>query len=589
MNAIDRLSPYALSYNGLERPLTPTHRPVNRHTPLWLALVPLVALTACHEPAMKGLSERAQKMKDYEKRTIRVPKNHPKKSVQKGTKNNDDLSMAERRSLDKISQAYDATRPVSQGTGKPEEVAVKKVAAAIRASLEIGPTLVVWIIDRTPSAQKIVTEARTAARNLYDADDIRQLSLNSGQTLQTSVIAFDDKAEFLIDTPTGDWQAAQTSLDKFQPSEVGRENTFAAVKLALNKFLPLRTAAESRRELIFVVLTDEAGDDTTLADELAKIVEREAIPIYCLGSPAPWGQVNPLAADPKKGDPTKTDDSVPRYGPESIASERVDLDMMSPQSNYGNSSGLNISQVDSGFGPFALERLCRAGGGQFLTIRPDVGSDYKYRGQSFNYWPSGSELRFAGNPVKYAPDYVSAETHRQQLAENKAYQALLNAAQLPRYSIQDYPDLRFPKSNEAHMKRTLDKAQQYAAKHAPNVDRFYSALIAGESDRAKLTSPRLQAEYDLALGRAMAIKARIDGYNSMIAALKRGKTFANASSTTWMLEPAEAYETESAIKKLGERAKELLERVKTDHPGTPWAAIAEHELRSPFGWTWKEQ
>jgi hypothetical protein len=164
----------------------------------------------------------------------------------------------------------------------------------------------------------------------------------------------------------------------------------------------------------------------------------------------------------------------------------------------------------------------------------------------------------------------------------------VNAAQLPRLSIQDYPDLRFAKAAEAQTKRNLDKAQQYAAKHAPNVDKFSTALVAGESDRERLASPRLQAEYDLALGRVLAIKARIDGYNSMIAALKRGKTFANAASTEWVLEPADAYETESSIKKLAERAKVLLERVKTEHPGTPWAAIAEHELRSPLGWTWKE-
>jgi hypothetical protein len=57
----------------------------------------------------------------------------------------------------------------------------------------------------------------------------------------------------------------------------------------------------------------------------------------------------------------------------------------------------------------------------------------------------------------------------------------------------------------------------------------------------------------------------------------------------WVLEPADVYETESAIKKLAERAKELLERVENDHAGTPWATIAEHELRSPIGWTWKEE
>jgi hypothetical protein len=90
------------------------------------------------------------------------------------------------------------------------------------------------------------------------------------------------------------------------------------------------------------------------------------------------------------------------------------------------------------------------------------------------------------------------------------------------------------------------------------------------------------------MGRVMAIKVRLDGYNSMIAALKRGKTFADASSKTWVLTPADAFETESTLKKMGERAKMYLERVVKDHPGTPWAKIAAQELKTPLGWTWKE-
>jgi len=256
----------------------------------------------------------------------------------------------------------------------------------------------------------------------------------------------------------------------------------------------------------------------------------------------------------------------------------------------GRSDGnnyVNLEFIDSGFGPYALERLCRSGGGQFLAIRPDSHSDYGFQGGGF--WPNGSELRFdSENPAKYAPEYVSAEEYRKLLAENKARQALVNAALLPKLRITDSPDRQFAKSNEAQLKRTLDRAQQYAAKNAPVVDKLYDVLAAGEGDRTKLTSPRLQAQFDLAMGRAAAAKARIDGYNSMIAALKRGKTFANESSSAWIIEPADAYETESTIKKLAERAKTCLQRVIDEHPGTPWAKIAEAELQSPMGWTWKE-
>jgi hypothetical protein len=81
-----------------------------------LAILPCAA---CHEPAMKGMSDRAKKLQDYEERTIRVPKNHPKNSVQKPGKRRDaNDSIATRRSLDVIAQAYEATRGVTRDRGR---------------------------------------------------------------------------------------------------------------------------------------------------------------------------------------------------------------------------------------------------------------------------------------------------------------------------------------------------------------------------------------------------------------------------------------------------------------------------------------
>jgi hypothetical protein len=55
-----------------------------------------------------------------------------------------------------------------------------------------------------------------------------------------------------------------------------------------------------------------------------------------------------------------------------------------------------------------------------------------------------------------------------------------------------------------------------------------------------------------------------------------------------MLDRADSYETESTIKKVADKAKACLERVVKEHAGTPWATIAEEELKTPLGWTWRE-
>ena len=542
---------------------------------LFLCIPAFCAAAGCREPSMQTVASNAQKTKNYKNRKILTPKDF------KRPPNN-----ASSDELEIIARAYDATRSQTRTVGGAEDVAVKKVVTAIHASLELGPTLVVWIIDRTPSSQKIAIETIEAAKRFYDDDDVRQYSIGTEQRLLSTFVAYDEQVDFLIEKPTSDWQLAKKTLESIQPSAAGKEMTFTAIQQTIEKYLTFRT--QERREMVLIVVTDEVGEDQNLLEGLIDTTRRNALPVYVIGSAAPWGQANPFAPNPKVAEKTKTDDSLPTHGPESRFSERVDISM-ALSSGYAFGARPNLELVDSGFGPFSLERLCRAGGGQFFAIRPEADSTYSYRGTQYVYWPTGSELRFDPQVVKkYTPDYVSESEYRRLLTENAARQALHNAAQLPPVSIDEVPDTQFPKVAEAQMKRSLDKAQQFAATHAPAVDKLYAALILGEADRDRLTGPRWQAQYDLAMGRASAIKVRIDGYNSMIAALKRGKEFSNASSKVWTLEPADAFETESSLRKLADRAKMYLERVVKEHPGTPWAKIAEEELKAPLGWTWKE-
>ena len=57
------------------------------------------------------------------------------------------------------------------------------------------------------------------------------------------------------------------------------------------------------------------------------------------------------------------------------------------------------------------------------------------------------------------------------------------------------------------------------------------------------------------MGRASAAKARIDGYNSMLAVLKRGRSFTKPDSRYWVLVRAATTEESSALQNLVERAR----------------------------------
>jgi hypothetical protein len=150
------------------------------------------------------------------------------------------------------------------------------------------------------------------------------------------------------------------------------------------------------------------------------------------------------------------------------------------------------------------------------------------------------------------------------------------------------PQLEFVKRDEAQFSGDLGKAQQLAARIEPGLTKIYDLLKEGEAARDQLSSKRWQAGYDLAMGQISVSRARVEGYNAMLARAKRGMAFKNPDSKSWMLQPAEEH-ADSTLEKLASRGREYLERVIREHPNTPWETLAKYELSSPTGWTWIER
>src|SRR3954469_22200263 len=92
--------------------------------------------------------------------------------------------------LEVIDKAYRASRSTTQSTGSPEEVAVRKVTAEVGKSLELGPVLVVWLLDCTTSNQKMLSGAVSGAKAWYETQDVRQMTLEGQKKLQTVIAGF---------------------------------------------------------------------------------------------------------------------------------------------------------------------------------------------------------------------------------------------------------------------------------------------------------------------------------------------------------------------------------------------------------------
>jgi hypothetical protein len=188
----------------------------------------------------------------------------------------------------------------------------------------------------------------------------------------------------------------------------------------------------------------------------------------------------------------------------------------------------------------------------------------------------------------YRPEYLSSRQYYELLKSNKACAALVEASQLSATTEMENVRRRFPRNDDAQFARELSNAQRSAAKIEPKVEALVTILRQGEHDRDRITTPRWQAGFDLAIGRALAVKVRTEGYNAMLAVAKQGLKFKDPKSDTWDLRPTDLVTVNSALEKDAEDARKYLNRVTSDHKGTPWAVDAERELREPLGWEWHE-
>jgi hypothetical protein len=229
--------------------------------------------------------------------------------------------------------------------------------------------------------------------------------------------------------------------------------------------------------------------------------------------------------------------------------------------------------MSSGYGPYALTRLCKESGGQYLIAQEDA------KGQRFD----PAVMR------NYQPDYRPIRDYMKSLDKNRAKASLVTAAKASKLENIPIPQLGFPAYNDNILRETVTEAQKPLAELDYKINRIVETLRLGEKDREKISEPRWRAAYDLAIGRALAMKVRSFGYNTMLAEMKSTpKTFQRKDSNEWRIEPSKSINSVQQVKKLEREAATYLKRVIDENPDTPWEKLAARELSTPMGWEWKE-
>ena len=365
----------------------------------------------------------------------------------------------------------------------------------------------------------------------------------------------------------------------------GEEKVFTAIATAANKYKSLARPRANRdplRKVIFIVVTDERGDDGHLLETSIRSCRNLGIPVFVIGVPAPFGREHTLV---KYVDPDPKFDQTPQFaevdqGPETYYPEHVQV---------GFTGDFQREPViDSGFGPYALTRLCYETGGIYFTVHPNRNVRRKVRRGELDAF--ASELEYFFDPTimqKYRPDYLAPRDYEAQVKRSPLRQSLKNAAQMKPVTGLSRPRTRFVRREDAQLVGDLSRAQQDAAQLEPKLKMISEMLGRGFKYRDKETSPRWRAGYDLAMGRVLAQKVRTETYNAILAEAK-SKAFKDPKNNTWVLKPSEEITVGSRWQNEAATAKKLLESVAKEHAGTPWALLASEELRAPIGWMWTE-
>lgn len=471
--------------------------------------------------------------------------------------------------------------------------AVDRITFEVLKALEDRPTLIVWLFDQSGSLTRQRREIRDRFDRIYEELGIVEESGSSafqhdGQEapLLTSIIGFGQSVRLLVKEPTADLQEIKATVDAIENDPSGIEKVFSAVHTAVTQYKGYRRSRAGsgpERNVLLVVVSDERGDDASGMEATIAHCKRYGMPVYVIGVPAPFGREHTLV---KYVDPDPNYDQTPQFarvdqGPESYKVENVQIGYT------GNFSSEPV--IDSGFGPFALTRLCYETGGIYFAVHPNRKANRRVSRGELS--PFASEIEYFVDPeimTRYRPDYLSARDYEAQVRRSPLRRALVTAGQMSQIATLDRPQTRFVKRQDAQLAADLNRAQRAAALIEPRLAALDELLSKGEVGRDEERSPRWLAGFDLARGRVLAHRVRAETYNAMLAQAKRGMPFEDPKNNTWILEPDAEISVGSKWERDAAKSRRLLQGVVDAHDGTPWAVLAKKELETPIGWRWKE-
>lgn len=429
---------------------------------------------------------------------------------------------------------------------------------------------IIWLFDASISLSNQRKQINDRIAKILS--EINDSSFGT-KKIEHSICSFGKSLNIISQQPISDSSIIQKDISSIVLDDSGIENVFTSIISVCDHYKKYRNA--------IIVFTDEVGDDINNLDKCIVSVTRQGIPVYVVGSPAPFGSSK---IEFKYVDPDPKFDQKERWveiqqGPETLFKMTLDIRTL-PIDEQG---------LDSGYGPYALTRLCYSSGGIYFAIHPNRSKDIVSKKQIA---PLSSNIsRFFDSSVmsKYRPDYRNMLAQQNDASTNQIKSSLLKACQIPLHIIFDQK-MNFTAFSEGEFADQLKDAQNFSARIEPKIDQIYNLLKGVENHAENLKDNRWIASYYLAMGRILATKCRIELYNLVLAEAKSGLNKKDKKSNAWELTRSiEVNSQNSQLMKSYNSAQKYLKLVMEKYPETPWAAIAKEELDTPMGYKWLEK
>lgn len=449
--------------------------------------------------------------------------------------------------------------------------ALDQLTQEILWMMEKGKVLVVWNFDQSESMKNDQKEIRQRIDHVY-----RQLGLlGRGQddSLETAVTSYGEKWINHTRKPTSDLVEIRAAIDAVPIDKTGKEMMCQAVGQSISTYRPY--CQKTDRQMALVILTDESGDQANNNQYLeAALAEAKAAhcKIYVLGREAVFGY--PYAhvrwVHPQTKDVHWI--SIDR-GPETGFVEQLQTDGF--RRRYDAHS--------SGFGPYECSRLGSHTGGIFFML-PSVETDLVY-GEKRKY--ELEQMR------RYMPDLRS----RLEVKDEIDRSPLRTMLEKMIYDLNPYNEeaakiivmrVHFSPSYQTFVEQArLEQAK--ALVYIDYLARVEKTIAKMERERREEANPRWQANYDVIYAQTIAYQARMYEYGAYLEEFIKKPKIVPAKKPPdltlvgWEIGTRHETLTGEKIKPYVERASAMFRDVIKNHPGTPWAARADWELKRGYG------